>query len=675
MKRIKYLLAGTVGLMLAGMAAAQRDDEPLNTRIDNTGYWQRMIRLGKTRGNPVVPVPAPVYTSAQINSDLAMFVNSPDVAITSGNSQSENSVFVNHNNKANALNSNNSLVSGNFFASEFHTFNTGSTWAGLSNVNTGSFADPATGIDNGNRWYIGYINSGLGQSVSRSLNNGATWTKLDIVATVPGVLDKNHLWVDNSLTSPFQYNLYSAWTRFQNGNPNNNQIEISRSTDNGTTWSAPVNISTGVAATSHNQGVNLQTGPSGEVYAVWAVYDGFPTDEKAIGFAKSTNGGVTYTAGTRIINNIRGIRTTGVGKNMRVNSFPSMAVDISYGPNRGNIYVVWCNIGTPGVNTGSDADVYVIRSTNGGTTWSAPIKVNGGTAGLGKKHYFPWITCDPSTGALHVIFYDDRNTTSTMCEAWVATSCDAGATWSDFKVSDVAFTPSPIPGAASGYMGDYIGITAFDNVVYPVWTDNRSGTALAYTSPFIVTPNCNCALNLTLQGITIIPGMTRVFRAQNTITVNNPFTIQAGGNSTFLAGQQITVNPGFTCLGTTSMLIGPCNLVARTGGPVKETEQPPPPVTAAASSLLPDELTTANIFSVYPNPAEKKIVCSWPYNATGKKNITEIIILDLTGKLAMKVRVTKPQMEIDISKLKKGGYLLNLLENGKRVSLQKLIVH
>ena len=146
-------------------------------------------------------------------------------------------------------------------------------------------------------------------------------------------------------------------------------------------------------------------------------------------------------------------------KNMRVNSFPVAAVDISTGPNSGNIYVVWANIGTPGVNVGSDIDGYLVRSTNGGTSWSSPVKINQDPAGLGKQHYFQWVTCDPVTGLLCVIFYDDRNVGSTSCETFVSTSNDAGATWTDFKVSDVSFTPSPIPGLASGYFGDYLGIS------------------------------------------------------------------------------------------------------------------------------------------------------------------------------------------------------------------------
>ncbi|NIT59688.1 MAG: hypothetical protein GWN00_26750, partial [Aliifodinibius sp.] len=159
-------------------------------------------------------------------------------------------------------------------------------------------------------------------------------------------------------------------------------------------------------------------------------------------------------------------------------------VDLSGGARRGNIYIVWTNIGEPGINTGPDIDNYIVRSTDGGTTWSSPVRINQDPTGQGKEHYFPWITCDPVTGALSVISYDDRNVSSTQCEVFVANSIDGGQTWEDFKVSDVAFTPAPIPGLASGYFGDYLGISARGAKVYPVWTDNRSGSALAYVSPF-----------------------------------------------------------------------------------------------------------------------------------------------------------------------------------------------
>jgi hypothetical protein len=50
-----------------------------------------------------------------------------------------------------------------------------------------------------------------------------------------------------------------------------------------------------------------------------------------------------------------------------------MACDIG---GDGSIYIVWTNIGVPGVNTGNDIDVYMVRSSDEGESWSAPIRVN-----------------------------------------------------------------------------------------------------------------------------------------------------------------------------------------------------------------------------------------------------------------------------------------------------------
>ncbi|RMG32088.1 MAG: exo-alpha-sialidase, partial [Methanobacteriota archaeon] len=471
-------------MLLLSVGLAQEKATSPDTRVWSISYWMKMAEKGIVPYNPTIEVPPAEYTGSEIRIPGMAVQNSPDVPIinSSTTTQSENSVFVNPNNPNKVLNSNNSTdfpVTGVFGADYWMTTDGGNTWNGsIQGAGGPNSGDPAAAISLNNRYYIGYIAANGGQGVAYSTNEGSSWTHVQ-VANPPfgGLLDKNHLWVDNSGSSPYTNYLYDAWTNF--GGTNDGDIEFSRSTNGGLTWSSPVNISSAVGAGSHNQGVNIQTGPNGEVYAVWAIYDSWPSDETALGFAKSTNGGATWLPASRIITNIRGIRNTGTSKNMRVNSFPVMAVDISGGPRNGWIYVVWANYGTPGINTGPDIDVYMIRSNDGGATWSSPIRVNQDTPGLGNEHYFPWITCDPVTGNLSVIFYDDRNVASNQCEVFVATSSDGGTTWNDFKVSDVAFTPAPIPGLANGYFGDYLGISAYNDQVYPVWTDNRAGNALA----------------------------------------------------------------------------------------------------------------------------------------------------------------------------------------------------
>ena len=506
-KRNKLLFTLLIAFLAVGTTFGQKQasktktkDEKSNkidTRIDNMGYWTKLAEEGLVPVAQPIPIKPAVYTGSQIVAKSVMNgkEDSPDIPVTNltNVTETEVSVFVNPDDVDNLLNSNNStswngssvgsLYGANYFLSEDAGLTWGGSQMGAGGSNSG---DPATAISlDGSRMYVGFINSAGGQGVSHSTDGGNNWTQVQ-AGTPPGgwdILDKNHMWIDNSPTSPYEGNLYNAWTAF--GNANENDIEIVHSSDGGLTWSSHLNISSAVNAGSHNQGVNLQTGPNGEVYAIWAIYDGWPQDEKAIGFAKSTDGGQTFATATRIIDNIRGIRNSGVGKSMRVNSFPVMAVDISNGGFSGNIYVVWCNIGIPGTNTGSDADVYMIRSEDEGSTWSTPIKINQDPSGQGKKHYMPWITCDPETGTLSAIWYDDRNVSSSQCEVYCANSFDGGETWEDFKVSDVAFTPTPVAGLAGDYMGDYIGITARGSKVYPAWMDTRDNLFMTYVSPYV----------------------------------------------------------------------------------------------------------------------------------------------------------------------------------------------
>ncbi len=476
----------------------------VNTKIDNIGYWNRMVDMGYVTPNPWHPQRNATFTGSMIHIPGMHPQDSPDIPVTDKTdvTQSENSVFIDPANEEVILNSNNSTswrlgsAQDSYGADALNSFDGGQGWEGSTlGINGDNNGDPSTAIGLNGWWYMGRINEDYGQAVSYSKDQGKTWTKVKVAngpSSANGLLDKNHLWIDNATGSPFNGNIYAAWTNFLPGTADENQIEIVRSTDDGLTWSSPLNISAAAVALELNHGVNIHTGPNGEVYLAWSIYDAWPSDETAIGFTKSITGGDVFLPAVRIIDNIKGIRASMTGKAMRVNSFPSMAVDNSAGPNRGNIYVVWSNVGFPGINTGSDIDVYLIRSTDGGNTWSVPIRVNQDPAGLGKQHFFPWITCDPVTGGLCVIYYDDRNLPSTDASVFVSWSYDGGLSWSDMQVSDYTFTPEQIPGLAYYYFGDYIGIQSRNMKVFPVWTDNHDGgRAMTFTSPFDLGPNPN----------------------------------------------------------------------------------------------------------------------------------------------------------------------------------------
>jgi hypothetical protein len=114
------------------------------------------------------------------------------------------------------------------------------------------------------------------------------------------------------------------------------------------------------------------------------------------------------------------------------------------------------------------------RSTNNGLNWSAGIRVNQDALNNGKIQYCPAIDVD-STGAVNIIYYDDRNTSSDSAEMMLSRSKDGGNTWTDVVISDHRFKPKPITGGAASYQGDFISLVSNGNKLYAHWMDDFSG--------------------------------------------------------------------------------------------------------------------------------------------------------------------------------------------------------
>jgi hypothetical protein len=154
----------------------------------------------------------------------------------------------------------------------------------------------------------------------------------------------------------------------------------------------------------------------------------------------------------------------------RIVNLPSADAD----PLTGTLVVVWNDqlFGNP--------DILSIRSTDGGATWSAPVRVNddAGTA----AQWFPWLTIDES-GLVHVVWYDRRGNGLDI-DVYYARSLDGGVTFEpNLRVTAAAFTAVlPWEGGAPDFIGDYNGIAAAAGIAYPFYQDSREGNQDVYVA-------------------------------------------------------------------------------------------------------------------------------------------------------------------------------------------------
>jgi hypothetical protein len=306
---------------------------------------------------------------------------------------------------------------------------------------------------------------GGGSGISSSTNRGETWSSLRLIST--GSLDEVHASVNDVAGSPYYGNLVAGWSDLSLATP---AIRVTRSTDNGVTWDLPSPVQ--LPANGHyQQGLEFAIGASGEIYACWGNPRlNAPYTNEFVGFARSTNGGVQWSGNTNMYacNGIRGTLTEKGG--IRVDDFPRIAIDRSGGVRNGWMYSVTAEKDL--APAGSDPDVILHRSTDGGETWSLPIRVNQDSSNNGKMQYAPSIAVD-AAGGINVIYHDDRMTSIDSAGIVLSRSIDGGNTWRDSVVSDHRFKPSSLPGLA---YTERTALLAVGSSLLAFWIDDITGT-------------------------------------------------------------------------------------------------------------------------------------------------------------------------------------------------------
>ncbi len=558
----------------------------------------------------------------------------------------------------------------------FITNDGGNTW--LENYNVSQVSgDPIVSIDNNGQFYFGGLTNRVGvfKFDQTDLSNPLLWNSQLIDAD--GTSDKPHLWIDNYSGSNKIYYGYSRTYA-----TSITQVVIKRTDiNNFNTWSPEVIVSNTVSGTYANVGINICTGPQGQVYAVWAIYDlpfnnTFGTkDEDGLGFAKLDAVNFQIQTASRLPINTRGTRGSGVinGSGVldgnEIVSMPTMATN----QQNGHLYIVWTNIGVPGTNTG-DPDIYFIKSIDEGVTWSAPVRVNQDTPNNNKNQFYATISCDPNTGVIAVGYLDSRDN-HPLRDYYVSLSNDDGQNWHDYRVSDASFDNT------AGRSNDYTWVDVKNNYVIPVWNENiLDPTCLvnynnAFTSAFtIACPNDISSILCNLNENT-----SQFYRASNSITVaGNPTScyyniLATGGNVAFQAGNNIKFAEGFHAENGCTMhayINTNCNLVGSfsngSGQRVTHTNN-----TSSVSNR--QNNNEVKNFRVYPNPAQNKIYLTFNLQQEGQTIVT---LNDVSGKEITILNkyldngFYKTEIDLTENNLNPGIYFLKLSTNHEVKSIK-----
>ncbi len=205
--------------------------------------------------------------------------------------------------------------------------------------------------------------------------------------------------------------------------------------------------------------------------------------------SRSTDGGATWSPPVAVESSLPSpgffdLRNAdpqfGITPNRGMNGFTYPAAAVA--PD-GTLYVAWvdfplgsCVFFTAFDNPAcTDADVRLSSSRDGGTTWSAPVRVSDDTGT--SDQFLPWIATHPD-GRLSLSWLDRRSDPSNISyDAFYTNTLDGLNFLPNVRIS----TASSLLGV-NDFIGHYTGLAVSGSSIFPVWGDTRNGTSDIFTA-------------------------------------------------------------------------------------------------------------------------------------------------------------------------------------------------
>ncbi len=428
------------------------------------------------------------------------------------------------------------LVADKFMFSGFSSSTDGGrTWkSGLMPPLPGSiftFGDPTLDIDrHGNFYFAGLGADAAGNStvqVNKSTDGGKTFGPAVLVQQDDGS-DKEWIAVGPDPKQPGRDNVYVTWTSFQASGA---QLRLGRSLDGGATWNDSIVYAPAPDPDpTHPQEFLQSTNPvvdksNGRLYIPFLHFSNANQDFIQILF--SDDGGATFqfvkfnisgapdptllpvtqaghaaecgadvivppTGPSIVVPNVRltvhagpdvGGAATGLPRWV---SASRIVTQPTFDARNGTLYLAWGNSSsTVFGDPASKSNILLMRSANGGKTWSAPVRVNDSSD---TQHVMPAVAISEDGQRVHVLYYTQHGNES--LDVNLATSED-GRQFDNEKVTTTPFALAPSnipiptlsnPFATTNYdrvvascytLGEYLSIADQAGAVYTLWGDSR----------------------------------------------------------------------------------------------------------------------------------------------------------------------------------------------------------